>query len=104
MRLLQQLPQSRYGSKHKYATLVAYLVFPQGQCYVTAGAAAGGVSGVVRACWRIAAMPMRPPIPIDSTAVLGTSISAPFSFSPSYSIFIARRCSAVGLDEYDPEA
>ena len=36
-------------------------------------------------------------IPIDSTAVLGISISAPFSFSPSYSMFMARRWSAVGL-------
>ena len=39
-------------------------------------------------------------MPIDSTALLGTSISAPFSFRPSYSMFIARRCSAVGLFWY----
>ena len=31
----------------------------------------------------IAAMPINPPIPIDSTAVEGTIIIAPFSFSPS---------------------
>lgn len=46
---------------------------------------------------RSAAAPSMPPMPIDSTAVLGTSINAPFSFNPSYSMFIARRCSAVGL-------
>ena len=40
-------------------------------------------------------------MPIDSTALLGMSISAPFSFSPSYSMFIARRWSAVGLFWYD---
>jgi hypothetical protein len=28
---------------------------------------------------------------------LGTTIIPPFSFSPSYSMFICRRCSAVGL-------
>ena len=32
---------------------------------------------------RSAAAPIRPPMPIDSTALLGTSISAPFSFRPS---------------------
>ena len=30
-----------------------------------------------------AAAPISPPMPIDSTALLGISISAPFSFSPS---------------------
>src|ERR1051325_9139634 len=59
---------------------------------------------VARACCRSAAAPRRPPIPIDSTAVEGTSISAPFSFNPSYSMFIARRCSAVGCASYDAEA
>src|SRR4051812_25518175 len=51
---------------------------------------------VVSCCCCSAAAPIRPPMPIDSTALLGISISAPFSFSPSYSMFIARRCSAVG--------
>jgi hypothetical protein len=37
----------------------------------------------LRACCRIAAAPSNPPSPMDSTAVLGTSISAPFSLSPS---------------------
>ena len=37
----------------------------------------------VSVCWRSAAAPISPPIPIDSTALLGMSISAPFSFSPS---------------------
>ncbi len=37
----------------------------------------------LRACWRIAAAPSNPPRPMDSTAVLGTSISAPFSLRPS---------------------
>ena len=37
-----------------------------------------------------------PPMPIDSTAELGTSINAPFSFKPSYSMFIARRFMAPG--------
>ncbi len=37
----------------------------------------------LRACWRRAAAPSNPPSPMDSTAVLGTSISAPFSLSPS---------------------
>ncbi len=32
---------------------------------------------------RMAAAPSMPPIPIDSTALLGISMSAPFSFSPS---------------------
>ncbi len=32
---------------------------------------------------RSAAAPSSPPMPIDSTAELGTSISAPFSFRPS---------------------
>ncbi len=34
-------------------------------------------------CCLKAAAPIKPPIPIDSTAVLGTSINAPFSFRPS---------------------
>ena len=34
-------------------------------------------------CCLKAAAPNSPPIPIDSTAVLGTSINAPFSLSPS---------------------
>ena len=37
----------------------------------------------VSVCWRSAAAPISPPIPIDSTALLGMSISAPFSFNPS---------------------
>jgi subtilisin family serine protease len=48
-------------------------------------------------CCRIAAAPSMPPMPIDSTALLGINIKAPFSFRPSYSMFIARRWSAVGL-------
>src|SRR5439155_26448970 len=54
----------------------------------------------VRLFWRNAAAPISPPIPIDSTALLGISISAPFSFRPSYSMFIARRCRATGLFWY----
>ena len=42
-----------------------------------------GESPPVSAFWRMAAAPMIPPIPIDSTALLGINISAPFSFSPS---------------------
>src|SRR5262249_7683238 len=34
-------------------------------------------------CCRSAAAPSNPPIPIDSTALLGMSINAPFSFRPS---------------------
>ena len=41
--------------------------------------------------------PIMPPSPIDSTTLLGTTISAPFSLSPSYRMFIARRWRAVGL-------
>ncbi len=41
------------------------------------------ISLPVNFSWRMAAAPSRPPIPIDSTAVLGTNMSAPFSFSPS---------------------
>ncbi len=33
--------------------------------------------------WRSAAAPISPPMPIDSSALLGTSISAPFSLRPS---------------------
>ena len=40
-------------------------------------------------------------MPIDSTAVVGISMSAPFSFIPSYSMFIARSWRAVGLSRYD---
>ena len=39
--------------------------------------------GSVSLCCRSAAAPMSPPMPIDSTALLGISISAPFSLSPS---------------------
>ena len=44
-----------------------------------------GVSRVVSVSvfWRSAAAPISPPIPIESRALLGTSISAPFSFRPS---------------------
>ena len=47
--------------------------------------AAGGAGSGVPVNWRcaIAAMPIRPPIPIDSTAVDGTIIIAPFSLRPS---------------------
>ena len=38
-----------------------------------------------------------PPNPIVSTAEEGTITIEPFSFIASYSMFIARRCSAVGL-------
>src|SRR5581483_3336603 len=47
-----------------------------------------------------AAAPNMPPRPIDSTADDGTSINAPFSLRPSYKMFIARRCSAVGFSAY----
>lgn len=50
----------------------------------------------VRCCCANAAAPIKPPIPIDSTALLGTSIKAPFSFSPSYSMFNDR-------DNIDPD-
>ncbi len=61
--------------------------------YVLSGLSSPPVSVFCRS----AAAPRRPPMPMDSTAVLGTSISAPFSFNPSYSMFMARRCKAVGL-------
>src|SRR5579864_2551415 len=48
-----------------------------------------------------AANPAIAPSPIVSTAVLGTTIMAPRSLSPSYSMFIARRCKATGLLTYD---
>jgi hypothetical protein len=51
--------------------------------------------GATLSCFSAAA-PSMPPMPSESTALLGMSISAPFSFSPSYSMFIARSCSAVG--------
>ena len=41
---------------------------------------------------------------VKSAALLGTSMSAPFSFKPSYSMFMARRCRAVGLCSYDRAA
>src|ERR1700752_559183 len=41
--------------------------------------------------------PLMAPRFIVSTAELGTITSAPFSLRPSKSIFIARRCKAVGL-------
>src|SRR5574341_639247 len=44
--------------------------------------------------------PARPPRFIVSTALLGTMTSAPFSLKPSKSMFIARKCNAVGLSEY----
>lgn len=56
-----------------------------------------GVRCPASICCSTAAAPSNPPSPIDSTAVLGTTINAPFSFSPSYRMFIARRCSAVGF-------
>ena len=43
----------------------------------------GGSLPPVSVACRIAAAPSIPPMPIDSTALLGISISAPFSFSPS---------------------
>lgn len=48
-------------------------------------AAAGvGFSGVwVKLCCRNAAAPIIPPSPIDSTTLLGTTMRAPFSLSPS---------------------
>ena len=47
--------------------------------------AVGSVSAGVPVKWRCAsaAVPIKPPIPIDSTAVDGTIIIAPFSFRPS---------------------
>jgi hypothetical protein len=46
---------------------------------------AAGSAGAEPVNWRcaIAAIPIKPPMPIDSTAVDGTIIIAPFSFSPS---------------------
>ena len=44
---------------------------------------ASGAVVSVSVFWRSAAAPISPPMPIDSTALLGMSISAPFSFSPS---------------------
>jgi hypothetical protein len=55
----------------------------------------------VRVDCRSAAAPINPPIPIESMALLGINMSAPFSFSPSYSMFIARKWRAVGLCWYD---
>src|SRR5262249_19847072 len=40
-------------------------------------------SPLANCCWRTAAAPSNRPSPIDSTAVLGTIIIEPFSFSPS---------------------
>src|SRR5713101_7165760 len=45
----------------------------------------------------IAAAPNIPPIPIDSTRLVGTSIKAPFSLTASYNRLSERSCSAVGL-------
>jgi hypothetical protein len=42
-------------------------------------------------------IPLRPPRFMVSTALEGTITRAPFSFNPSNSMFIARRCRAVGL-------
>ena len=42
-----------------------------------------GVVVSVNVLWRSAAAPISPPMPIESSALLGTSISAPFSLSPS---------------------
>jgi hypothetical protein len=44
---------------------------------------AAAAASPLRLCCRRAAAPSRPPSPIDSTAVLGTIIKAPFSFRPS---------------------
>ncbi len=49
-------------------------------------------------------MPLKPPRFIVSTADEGTITSAPFSFKPSKSMFIARRCNAVGLLIYALDA
>lgn len=49
-------------------------------------------------------MPLMPPRFIVSTAEDGTITRAPFSFNPSNSMFIARRCRAVGLSAYARDA
>ena len=50
-----------------------------------------------RFCCASETIPLKPPRFIVSMALLGTMTRAPFSFKPSKSIFMARRCSAVGL-------
>jgi len=50
------------------------------QCY--SGFAKASRPPASDAC-RMAAAPSMPPIPIDSTALLGISMRAPFSFNPS---------------------
>ena len=64
---------------------------------VTEAGKALGDAFTQRALQQIETMPLRPPRFIVSTALLGTITNAPFSFSPSKSMFIARRCRAVGL-------
>src|SRR5579863_8068619 len=44
-----------------------------------------------------AVVPSIPPNPMVSTAEEGTITIEPFSLSASYSMFMARRCSAIGL-------
>src|SRR5438552_6975970 len=55
-------------------------------------------------CPASAVVASSPPSPIVSTAVDGTITIAPFSLIASYSIFIARRCSAMGLSLYNTAA
>jgi hypothetical protein len=50
-----------------------------------------------RLFWAIETMLLNPPRFIESAADDGTITKVPFSFKPSKSIFIARRCNAVGL-------
>ena len=50
------------------------------------------------------AVPSSPPSPIVSTALDGTITIEPFSLIASYSMFIARRCSATGLLMYTVDA
>ena len=45
-----------------------------------------------------------PPSPMVSTADEGTMTIEPFSLMASYNMFIARKCSAVGLSWYDRDA
>ena len=51
--------------------------------WLTSGSYSGVSPLPVNFCCLNAAEPIRPPMPIDSTALLGTSMSAPFSFRPS---------------------
>ena len=64
---------------------LAMLAFVGALAYVVVGGlpVVGGSPLAVNVCWRSAAAPSMPPMPMDSTALLGISISAPFSFSPS---------------------